>query len=112
MVALAVAQIVPGKGERDGGEMNKSAKDSAASGTGTGRSIPTYEALAHDLKNLGVDTVFGLMSDDTAMLATEIDAIGIPFLGARHENSAIAASVMSSGPMMATRNCTLYPDSE
>ncbi len=90
MVALAVAQIVPGKGERDGGEMNKSAKDSAASGTGTGRSIPTYEALAHDLKNLGVDTVFGLMSDDTAMLATEIDAIGIPFLGARHENSAIA----------------------
>ncbi|MDA1099561.1 MAG: thiamine pyrophosphate-binding protein [Proteobacteria bacterium] len=56
----------------------------------TGRFIPTYEALAHDIKGLGVDAVFGLMSDDTAMFAVEIDTIGIQFLGARHENSAIA----------------------
>ncbi len=85
-VAPVLAQIAPG--ELDGGNMNKLAKDRA--GSRTGRFIPTYEALAHDLKNFAVDVVFGLMSDDTAMLATEIDTIGIPFLGARHENSAIA----------------------
>ena len=64
-----------------------------------GRMIPTYEVLAQDIKNLGVDTVFGLMSDDTAMLAVAIDTIGIPFLGARHENSAIA---MADGYATAT----------
>jgi acetolactate synthase I/II/III large subunit len=63
------------------------------------RIIPTYEALAHDIKNLGVDTVFGLMSDDTAMLAVEIDTIGITFHGARHENNAIA---MADGYATAT----------
>ena len=51
---------------------------------------PTYRVLAHDIKNLGVDCVFGLMSDDTAMFATELDVIGVNFHGARHENSAIA----------------------
>ena len=51
---------------------------------------PTYRVLAHDIKNLGVDCVFGLMSDDTAMFATELDVIGVSFHGARHENSAIA----------------------
>ena len=51
---------------------------------------PTYRVLAHDIKNLGVDCVFGLMSDDTAMFATELDVIGVDFHGARHENSAIA----------------------
>ena len=51
---------------------------------------PTYRVLAHDIKNLGVDCVFGLMSDDTAMFATELDVIGVGFHGARHENSAIA----------------------
>jgi acetolactate synthase-1/2/3 large subunit len=64
-----------------------------------GRMIPTYEVLAQDIKNLGVDTVFGLMSDDTAMLAVAIDTIGISFLGARHENSAIA---MADGYATAT----------
>ena len=38
----------------------------------TDQIMPTYRALAHDLKNLGVDCVFGLMSDDTAMFATEL----------------------------------------
>jgi thiamine pyrophosphate-dependent acetolactate synthase large subunit-like protein len=56
----------------------------------TDQIMPTYRALAHDLKNLGVDCVFGLMSDDTAMFATELDIIGVEFHGARHENSAIA----------------------
>lgn len=64
-----------------------------------GRSIPTYEVLAQDIKNLGVETVFGLMSDDTAMLAVAIDTIGISFLGARHENNAIA---MAEGYATAT----------
>lgn len=27
------------------------------------RTVPVYEVLAEDLKALGVDTVFGLMSD-------------------------------------------------
>ncbi|MBC8239889.1 MAG: thiamine pyrophosphate-binding protein [Alphaproteobacteria bacterium] len=68
--------------------MNKSSMDQD-SGRGV-RFIPTYEALAHDIKDLGVDAVFGLMSDDTAMFAVEIDTIGIQFYGARHENHAIA----------------------
>ncbi len=61
--------------------------DSAAT---TGRHIPTYRALAQDLKNLGVEVVFGLMSDDTALFAVEIDTLGISFYGGRHENNAIA----------------------
>ncbi len=69
--------------------MNKSMTDQGG-GSRTGRVIPAYEALAHDIKKLGVEAVFGLMSDDTAMLATEIDTIGITFHGARHENNAIA----------------------
>jgi glyoxylate carboligase len=58
--------------------------------TTAGRRMPTYRALAQDLKNLGVDTVFGLMSDDTALFAVEIDTLGIAFYGGRHENNAIA----------------------
>ena len=54
------------------------------------KTSPTYRVLAHDIKNLGVDCVFGLMSDDTAKFATELDVIGVGFHGARHENSAIA----------------------
>ena len=69
------------------------------SGSQTGRTIPTYEALAQDIKNLGVDAVFGLMSDDTAMLAVAIDSLGITFHGARHENNAIA---MADGYAFAT----------
>jgi len=54
------------------------------------RRVLTYQALAQDIKSLGIETVFGLMSDDTALLATEIDAMGIRFCSARHENNAIA----------------------
>src|SRR6478735_9004490 len=56
---------------------------------GTHRS-PTYQVLVEDLKALGVQQVFGLMSDDTAVFATAIDSAGIRFYGARHENNAIA----------------------
>lgn len=51
---------------------------------------PVYEWLAWELKHLGVNKVFGLMSEDTALLAATLDAIGIRFYSARHENNAIA----------------------
>ncbi|HIC73413.1 MAG TPA: thiamine pyrophosphate-binding protein [Alphaproteobacteria bacterium] len=51
--------------------------------------LPVYEVLARDVQALGIEAVFGLVSDDTAMFATALDAIGIRFHGARHENSAI-----------------------
>src|SRR4029078_11318597 len=57
---------------------------------GTGRHAPTYQVLVEDIKALGVEQVFGLMSDDTAVFATAIDSSGIRFYGARHENNAIA----------------------
>ena len=56
----------------------------------TERRTPTYQLLVDDLKALGVQQVFGLMSDDTAVFATALDSSGIRFYGARHENNAIA----------------------
>src|SRR5258708_30276940 len=50
----------------------------------------TYEVLVDDLKALGVEQVFGLMSDDTAVFATALDSSGVRFYGARHENNGIA----------------------
>ncbi len=61
--------------------------------------VPAYEALAHDIKGHGTQTVFGLMSDDTALLIATLDAIGVRFVGARHENNAIA---MAEGYAAAT----------
>ncbi len=58
-----------------------------------------HRALAEDIKQLGIDTVFGLMSDDTAVFITSLDAIGIRFCGARHENQAVA---MAEGYAAAT----------
>ena len=55
-----------------------------------GRSMPVYQALAEDIQALGIDTVFGLMSDDTAVLAVTLDGLGVKFVGGRHENNAIA----------------------
>lgn len=54
------------------------------------RPIPTYQALVDDIRALGTEQVFGLMSDDTAVFATALDSAGIRFYGARHENNAIA----------------------
>ena len=56
----------------------------------TERRSPTYQVLVEDIKALGVEQVFGLMSDDTAVFATALDSSGIRFYGARHENNAIA----------------------
>ena len=52
--------------------------------------IPTYEALALQLKQLGIECIFGLMSDETAMLIACIDSVGIRFISTRHENNAVA----------------------
>lgn len=54
------------------------------------RRIPTCEALALQLQRLGVECVFGLMSDETATFIAAIDGAGIRFVGARHENNAVA----------------------
>ena len=56
---------------------------------GSVRAVPAYQALAEEIKKLGVP-VFGLMSDDTALLVATLDAMGVQFHGARHENNAIA----------------------
>lgn len=50
----------------------------------------TYQVLVDDIKAMGIEHVFGLMSDDTAVFATALDSAGIRFYGARHENNAIA----------------------
>ena len=52
--------------------------------------LPVFEALARDIKSHGIEAIFGLMSDDTALLVTTLDAIGVRFYAARHENNAIA----------------------
>ena len=71
-----------------------------SNGGGQGdRIIPTYQALAEDIKAMGIDIVFGLMSDDTAVFAVTLDALGIVFHGARHENTAIG---MAEGFSIAT----------
>lgn len=63
------------------------------------RTIQAHQGVAEDLKSLGVDTVFGLMSDDTAVFCIALDSLGIVFHGARHENQAIA---MADGYAFAT----------
>lgn len=63
------------------------------------RRMPAYEALARDICARGITTVFGLMSDDTALFVTTLDAMGVRFFGARHENTAVA---MAEGYAAAT----------
>lgn len=36
--------------------------------------VPAYQALAHDIKSLGTEAVFGLMSDDTALFVTTLNS--------------------------------------
>src|SRR5262247_1852734 len=63
------------------------------------RIVPVFQALAEDLQAAGVRAVFGLMSDDTAVFAVTLDGLGVRFVGARHENNAIA---MAEGYAYAT----------
>ena len=65
----------------------------------TQKLVPVYEALAQDIKAMGVEVAFGLISDDTALFVATLDAIGIQFHGSRHENTAIA---MADGYAAAT----------
>src|SRR5215470_10880394 len=63
------------------------------------RIVPVFQMLAEDIQAVGIRTVFGLMSDDTAVLAVTLDGLGVRFVGARHENNAIA---MAEGYSYAT----------
>src|SRR5438874_1303881 len=54
------------------------------------RIVPVFQILAEDIHALGIRAVFGLMSDDTAVFAVTLDGLGVKFVGARHENNAIA----------------------
>jgi len=67
-------------------------------------SCPVYEALAHDVKRFGVQQVFGVMSDDTALLCTTLDALGVKFRNARHETNALA---MADGYASATNEVAI-----
>jgi hypothetical protein len=40
---------------------------------------PLYEVLAEDTVAMGVEAAFGLISDDTALLATALDTSGARF---------------------------------
>src|SRR5258708_23125233 len=51
---------------------------------------PCYELLATDIRDMGVERVFGLMSDDTARFVATLDATGVKFHCARHENNVCA----------------------
>lgn len=65
----------------------------------SGTKVPVFQLLAEDIKALGVECVFGLMSDDTALFATALDTMGVRLYGTRHENAAIA---MADGYAYAT----------
>ncbi len=62
----------------------------AASNSASAKRMTTYEALAHEIKRRGIEAVFGLMSDDTALFISTLDSLGVRFYGARHENMGIA----------------------
>ena len=66
--------------------------------------VPAYEALVQDIKAQGVDTFFSLMSDDTALFCTSLDAAGIKMRAARHENNALS---MAEGYAAATGRMSL-----
>src|SRR5215212_3942997 len=56
------------------------------------RTVPVYQILAEDIKALGVDSVFGLMSDDICQLVATLDAMGVRFIAARQETAAVMAA--------------------
>lgn len=60
--------------------------------TSSARTIPVYQALAEDLRALGVEQCFGLMSDDTIGLVVALDALGVRFNAIRHESNSVLAA--------------------
>ncbi|HEY4039802.1 MAG TPA: thiamine pyrophosphate-binding protein, partial [Burkholderiaceae bacterium] len=55
----------------------------------TPRVAAVYQILAEDIKALGIDAVFGLISDDICQLVATLDGLGVRFYGVRHETNAI-----------------------
>jgi thiamine pyrophosphate-dependent acetolactate synthase large subunit-like protein len=50
-----------------------------------------YEAMAEAVGSLQVPVVFGLMGDGNLRFVTHlIDKVGVDYVGARHENTAVA----------------------
>ena len=47
--------------------------------------IPDYAAVARDIQSWCIGTVFGLMSDDTALCVATRDAMGVRLFSARAE---------------------------
>lgn len=60
---------------------------------------PVHEIVAHQLKEAGVECMFGVMGEDTAPLVVSAAALGIVCHAARHENQAAA---MADGYSRAT----------
>jgi len=60
---------------------------------------PIFKILAEEIKEMGIDTVFVLMSDDMAPLVSALPSLGIQVRRARHENNTIA---MAEGYAAAT----------
>lgn len=58
----------------------------------TARRVPVYQALAEDIRRMGVEQCFGLMSDDTIGLVVALDALGVRFNAVRHETNAVLAA--------------------
>ena len=56
------------------------------------RTIPVYQALAEDIRNMGIEQCFGLMSDDTIGLVVALDALGVTFNAIRHETNSVLAA--------------------
>ena len=56
------------------------------------RTIPVYQGLAEDIRNMGVEQCFGLMSDDTIGLVVALDALGVTFNAIRHESNSVLAA--------------------
>jgi acetolactate synthase-1/2/3 large subunit len=56
-----------------------------------------FEAIADDLKSIGVDAVFGICSEEILLLAAAIDARGIRYITTRHENAAVIAAASFAG---------------
>jgi acetolactate synthase I/II/III large subunit len=61
-------------------------------GAGMTSAQKVYQALASVLAKAGPETIFTLMSDDTAKLLVELDRQGVRVLGTRHEQAALGAA--------------------
>lgn len=51
-----------------------------------------YDAFAHTLRSLGVDTVFGLMGDANMLYLASFKDGGGRFVGVAHEGSSVGAA--------------------